>query len=140
MQIYKTTNKSKKVFVPLYSSLVKAGFPSPADDYINKKIDLNDYFISKPNSTFIVQVSGDSMIGVGIMPNDHLIIDRSKTVKDNSVVLAIVDSEFCVKRYRTINNTIYLYSENKNYRPIKISGEMDFEVWGVVVGVTRKLG
>jgi DNA polymerase V len=138
MQIFKT-KQSKKIFLPIYSSTVHAGFPSPADDYMDAKIDLNEHFISRPSSTFLACVEGDSMTGVGIIPKDYIIVDRSEPVKDGSIVLATIDSEFTLKRYRKIKGRVFLIPENPKYQPIEIKGEMQFEVWGVVVGVTRKL-
>jgi DNA polymerase V len=138
MHIYATKDVKKKLYIPLYASLVQAGFPSPADDYIHQKLDLNEYLVDKPSSTFFVKVEGESMIGAGIFPNDLLIVDRSKTVKENDVILAILEGEFTVKRFKTLNGKVYLSPENKLYQVIEVTKDMDFEVWGVVTNVIHK--
>ena len=137
MEIYKTKISTNK-FLPYFSSLVTAGFPSPADDYINEKLDLNEYLIQNPASTFLVKVEGDSMTGAGIFPGDMLVIDRAETVKDGSVVLAVIDNEFTVKRYKKKGSKMFLVPENPNYEVIEIVGDMYFEVWGVVTSVIHK--
>jgi DNA polymerase V len=138
MQIFKT-KQSKKIFLPLYSSRVAAGFPSPADDYIDLKLSLDEYFIKSPHSTFFVTVEGDSMTGDAIVPGDMLIIDRSSEPQDGDIVLAVVDSEFTLKRYQKKNGKMYLVPSNLKYQPIEIKGDMEFVIWGVVTGVVRKL-
>ena len=119
--------------LPLFQSSVQAGFPSPATDHIEKFLDLNEHLIEKPAATFFVRVSGDSMKDAGIHNGDLIIVDRSKTPANNSIVLAIVDGEFTVKRLNKKGDQIQLCPENKNYSPIIIKEGMDFEVWGVVI-------
>ena len=118
---------------PLYLSPVQAGFPSAADDYLDRNIDLNEHLIKHPAATFFVKVKGDSMIGAGIYSGDMLIVDRSQESKNNSVVVAILNGEFTVKRLRKQEGKIFLIAENPNYKPIEIIPGMDFEVWGVVL-------
>ena len=112
---------------------MQAGFPSAADDYLDRNIDLNEHLIKHPAATFFVKVKGDSMIGAGIYSGDMLIVDRSQESKNNSVVVAILNGEFTVKRLRKQEGKIFLIAENPNYKPIEIIPGMDFEVWGVVL-------
>ena len=118
--------------IPLFLESVSAGFPSPADDYIEMRLDLNDYLIKNPAATFFVRVTGDSMKNAGIFSGDILVVDRSLDPKDGSVVIAVIDGELTVKRLSRESNRIFLLPENNNYQPIEISEEMGFEVWGVV--------
>lgn len=123
--------------LPLYLSTIKAGFPSPADDFVENKLDLNDYLIEHPVSTFFVRVSGDSMVNVGIFEGNILIVDKSLDYKNNSIVIAVVGGEFTVKKLKIINNQYVLYPENPKYKPINLTSE-DY-IWGVVTCVINKL-
>ncbi len=123
--------------IPLYQSKVEAGFPSPADDYIEAQLDLNEHLIKNPAATFFARATGESMIGVGIFPNDILVVDRSVKPKNGSIVIAIVDGELIVKRLHMMDGVVELRSENPKYRPIKISAETSLEVWGVVCHVVH---
>jgi len=134
----KIKNNRKNIKLPLYASKVKAGFPSPADDEIEKKLDLNEYIVEHPNSTFYVKVVGESMRDAGIFPDDIIVIDRSKEACDKSIILAIVNGEFTVKRLRKTNKKIFLQPENAEYEIIEITEGTDFEVWGVVTYVIHK--
>jgi len=125
--------------LPLFLESVSAGFPSPADDYLESRLDLNDYLIRNPAATFFVRVSGDSMIEAGIYSGDILIVDRSLQPKEGSVIIAVIDGELLVKRLHFSKNKIYLLPENRNYKPIEITKEMGFEVWGVVTNVIHSL-
>jgi DNA polymerase V len=120
-------------WLPLVSSTVSAGFPSPADDSIDEVLDLNKFLIRNPSATFFVKVKGDSMRNANIADGDLLVVDRSIKARDNDIVLAIVDGEFTVKRLRLQNGTCSLLPENDSYKPIHISQDSDFEIWGVVV-------
>jgi DNA polymerase V len=122
----------KKLKLPLFDSKISAGFPSPADDYIEKKLDLNEHLIKHPAATFFVRVSGDSMSDASIKSGDILIVDRALLPKNNSIIIAILDGEFTVKRIKIKNNEYYLEPANKKYSSIKITEDMDFESWGVV--------
>lgn len=128
-------NPSKQfaISIPLYPS-VTAGFPSPADDYLEEKLDLNRYLIKNPSSTFYVRVEGISMIGAGIYPKDMLIVDRSLKAKHNDIIIALVEGEFTVKRLSIQKNKVLLLPENARYKPIDVT-ETDFQVWGVVTYV-----
>ncbi len=125
--------------LPLFMVSVPAGFPSPAEDYIEGKLDLNKHLIKHPAATFFVRVTGDSMINAGIHPGDILIVDRSLDPADKKVVIAVVDGELTVKRIRMIQDKIVLMPENANYEPLRIKEEMSFEIWGVVTNVIHSL-
>ncbi len=112
---------SELVALPLYSSKVSAGFPSPAEGYIDTKLDLNEYLIDRPVATFFVRVAGDSMIEAGILENDILAVDRSISPIDGKIVVAVINGEFTVKRLKFIKKQAYLMPENKNYTSIAIN-------------------
>ena len=122
-----------------FDTSVPAGFPSPADDFLEEKLDLNKFLVKNPAATFFVRVRGSSMIQAGIFDRDILIVDRSLEVQNNSIIVAVIDGEFTVKRLQKSGDQILLVAENRNYKPIKITKEMDFQVWGVVRGVIRDL-
>ena len=123
--------------LPLYSSRPQAGFPAPGDDQIEKVLDINDLVVKHPAATFFVRVEGDSMEGAGIFSGDVLVVDRSLTPKDGSIVVAAVFGEMVVKRIKAEGNTHILVSENEQYAPIMVSGSDDCFLWGVVVGSVR---
>ena len=125
--------------LPLYACPVSAGFPSPAEDYLEGTLDLNQYLVKHPAATFFVRVTGDSMIGAGIHAGDILIVDRSLEARDGKVVIAVVNGELLVKRLRMEKERIYLASENQDYPPLVITDLMEFEVWGVVTNVIHPL-
>jgi DNA polymerase V len=125
--------------LPLYLSPVRAGFPSPADDYIDRKLDLNEHLIKHPAATFFVKVQGDSMINEGIHSGDMLIVDRSLEAGNNKIIVAILNGEFTVKRIRKRGKKLSLLSGNPEYPPIDITEDCDFEVWGIVINVVRSL-
>jgi DNA polymerase V len=131
IQVY-IPEKYSYIELPLFLESVSAGFPSPADDYLEGRIDLNEFLIINPAATFLVRVTGDSMNDAGIYSGDILIVDRSLTPKDNNIIIAVIDSELTVKRLRLIKNKFYLHPENIKYKPIEITEQMNFEVWGVV--------
>ena len=124
---------------PLFLIPVSAGFPSPADDYIENRLDLNKHFIQHPAATFFVKAKGDSMIEAGIHSGDILIVDRALEASDKKVVIAVIDGELTVKRIRIIKEKIYLIPENRDYSPTEITAEMSFEIWGVVTNVIHPL-
>lgn len=124
---------------PLFLVPVSAGFPSPADDYIENSLDLNKHLIKHPAATFFVSVKGDSMIDAGIHSGDILIVDRSLDATDKRVVIAVIDGEFTVKRIRIIDKKIYLLPENSDFGSTEITEAMDFTIWGVVTNVIHAL-
>ncbi len=121
-----------------YYEYVSAGFPSPADDYMDKPLDLNEYLIKHPASTFLVRVQGESMLGAGIHPDDILIVDRSISAKPNDIVIATLDGDFTVKRYVTEKGRHYLKPENPRYEMMEVSNHPDCRIWGVVVYVIHR--
>ncbi len=127
--------KKKQLSFPLLESTVPAGFPSMAEDYIDRALDLNELLIQHPAATFFVRVSGDSMINAGIFPNDILIVDKALMPSNNKIVIARIDDEFTVKRLVKEQDRVILYPENEAYEPMVITSDMDFEVWGVVTCV-----
>ncbi|HEU64445.1 MAG: LexA repressor [Candidatus Anoxychlamydiales bacterium] len=130
--------KQNSLKIPLFLTPIQAGFPSPADDYLENRLDLNNFLIKNPPATFFVKVRGDSMIGAQISDGDILVVDKSLEPKDKKIIIASFLGEFNVKRLRIINKEIYLYSENPKYSPIKITDEMDFEIFGIVTYVIHK--
>jgi DNA polymerase V len=128
-----------RVSVPLYDSGVSAGFPSPADDYKERKLDLNDLLIDQPEATFFVRASGDSMLGAGIHDGDLLVVDRSVSDYDGRVVIVAINGELAVKRFERSGRLGKLHSENRNYSPIAIRDGDSVKVWGVVTSVIHRL-
>lgn len=124
---------------PLYCSKVSAGFPSPADDYLEPNLNLNQHLIKHPAATFFVRVSGESMIEAGIHNGDLLVVDRSLEPKDGKVVIAVINGELTVKRLNIKNGKTQLFPENKNYPTIEINEDMSFSIWGVVTSVIHEL-
>jgi DNA polymerase V len=123
--------------VPAPSASMHAGFPSPADDHEDRQLDLSLRFVPRPTSTFIVQATGESMMGAGILRGDYLLVDRSRDPRDGDVVLAIVDGEFTVKRFRHDRLIIRLDAEHPGFP--SIPWRDGCEVWGVVTSVHRDL-
>jgi len=123
---------------PLFLSGVSAGFPSPAEDYVDRKLDLNELLIKNPAATFFVRVAGDSMIGAGIRHGDILVVDRSLEAVSGSIVIAVYNGELTVKRLVCSKNTMRLEAENPDYPPLKITGEDGCEIWGVVTSVVHQ--
>lgn len=121
--------------IPFYSSTVRAGFPSPADDYIETMLDLNEYLIKHPAATFFVKASGDSMIHAGIHSGDILVVDRSLEAAHGRIVIAAVNGELTVKRLFRQRGQVKLVAENPDFPPIDITDEYDMVIWGVVIHV-----
>lgn len=124
--------------LPLYSSKVQAGFPSPADDYIEAHLDLNSHLIKHPAATFFVIASGDSMTGAGIRSGDMLIVDKSLEASHGKIVIAALDGELTVKRLSKREGRVQLLPENPHFQPIDITDEQDLVIWGVVTHVIHQ--
>ena len=124
--------------VPLFGHSVPAGFPSPAEDYLDMDLNLHEYLVQNPAATFCVRVVGDSMLEANIRSGDVMVVDRALDPINNSIVLAVLDGDFTVKRIRKNKNDLYLMPANENYQPLKITKEMDFQVWGVVTFIIHK--
>ena len=127
-----------KINIGTSISFISAGFPSPAEDFTELAISLDKHLIHNPASTFMAYANGNSMVRVGIHHGDILIIDRSLNARDSDIVIAVVHGEFTVKQLSIINGTLFLIPRNSQYAPVKISGEIDFEVWGIVTYSIRK--
>lgn len=136
--IYGFEQKSK-LRLPLFLAKVPAGFPSPADDFLDKRLDLNEHLVKHPAATFFVKVQGSSMIQAGIHAGDILIVDRALEPADRRIVVAAVNGELTVKRLRKRKEKLFLASENPEFREMEVTPEMGFEVWGVVTHVIHAL-
>lgn len=121
--------------LPLFSGKIAAGFPSPADDHIEKSLDLNEHLILHPVATFFARAQGNSMVKAGIASGDLLIIDRSLEPKNNAIVVAVVNGELTVKRLCLKNRQVWLLPENPEFSPLMITDGMDFHIWGIVTHV-----
>lgn len=125
----------------LFAPQIKAGFPSPADDYMRESLDFNRDLIKHPEATFYGRVDGDSMMDAGISDGDIAVIDRSLEPSDGDIIVAYINNEFTIK-YLDLKHKkdgyIELRPANKNYKPIRIDEYDDFEVWGVVVWIIKK--
>ncbi len=121
-----------KILLPLVGPRVAAGFPSPADDYMEDYLDLNQLLISEKESTYLVRVKGESMINIGIFPKDLLIVDRSRDPIDGDIVIAVLDGELTVKRLEKRGHRVSLVAENKKFPPIVVREDQEFLVWGIV--------
>lgn len=127
--------------LPLYSSKVSAGFPSPAEEHIEKRLDPSEFLIDQKDATFFVTIQGYSMIDVGLLPGDKAVVDRSKTASIGDIVLAVLDSEFTIKTLaRKKDGAPRLLPANSTgaFSPIEITESMNFEIWGVVTGSFRR--
>jgi len=142
-------NKNKLIFfrpdfksdvrIPMIPDGVSAGFPSPAQDFMENNIDLNKELSENPLATFYIKVSGNSMIDAGIEDKDVLVVDRSLEPSDKKIAICFIDGEFTVKRLKLEKDSLFLMPENQNYEPIKISEENNFVIWGIVTYVIKKI-
>ena len=128
-----------KSLIPMSAEHVAAGFPSPAEGYLEKPLDLNEHLVEHPSATFFVKAGGESMTGVGIFPGDLLIVDRALTPVNGSVVIAVIDSEFTVKSLHLNKDGAELRPENPAFKTVKVTEENDFQIWGVVTYVIHTL-
>lgn len=125
--------------LPLLGRFVPAGFPSPADDYLEGEIDLATFLIERPSSTFVMRVSGHSMTGAGILDGDYIIVDKSIAAKTGHIVVATCNGDMTLKRLHLLSkNRAVLRAENEGFPEFEICEESPAEVWGVVVGSFRK--
>lgn len=127
-----SVNTSSEMSLPLVEGGISAGFPSPAQDFIDLKIDLNKELISHPSSTFYGRVKGSSMQDAGIMEGDILIIDKSLDPHDGDTAVCFIDGEFTLKYIKIEPDAMYLVPANSNFKPLKITQENNFSIWGVV--------
>ncbi len=127
----------KRLRMPLYSSNVPAGFASPADDFVEEYLDLNDLLVKREEATFFVRVSGRSMTDAGIQPDDILIVDRSLEAEHGKIVIAVLNGEVTVKRLYNRGGKVILKAENSEYKDIEVDG--DLHIWGVVTSVIHQV-
>jgi DNA polymerase V len=127
-----------RVLIPFFFNSVPAGFPSPAEDFVENVLDLNELVIEHPLATFFVRAKGDSMLQAGIRDNDILVVDRSLTPRHRDIIIAALNGEFTCKYFSKSGSDITLYPGNPKYKPIPISESSDFMVWGVVTFVLSK--
>lgn len=125
--------------IPYMSHSVRAGFPSPADDYVEKRIDLNEVLIKHREATFFLRVRGHSMTGAGIDDGDELIVDRAITPEHNRIVVAAVDGELTVKRFYQRNGVVKLLAENPQYPDIEFKHGQEMMIWGVVTRIIKSV-
>jgi DNA polymerase V len=125
--------------IPLFNHTIRAGFPSPADDYVADTLDLNEHLMPRKEATFLVTVSGDSMIGAGIHDGDILIVDRSISPANGKVVIAVLDGQFTVKTLEKKRGNIRLLPANPDFEPIEMKDEQELQIWGVVTKVIHSL-
>lgn len=123
--------------LPLIEQRISAGFPSPADDFLDISIDLNKELIKNPSATFFGRVNGDSMQDLGIDDGDLLIIDKSIEPTDGKIAVCFIDGEFTLKKIKTEKNFCLLVPANKKYKPIKVTENNEFIVWGIVKHVIK---
>lgn len=131
--------EEKKHHIPLANTGVSAGFPSPADDFKELRISIDQEVVKNEEATFYARVAGQSMQGAGLDDGDLLVIDRSKEPLDNAVAVCFIDGEFTVKRLKVEADCIYLMAENPNYPPIKVTEDNELIIWGVVTYVVKKI-
>jgi len=134
-----TPNFESEIKIPFVNQGVSAGFPSPALDFLETAIDLNEELIENPKTTFYIKVEGHSMIDAGINDKDILIVDRTLEPSDKKIAVCFIDGEFTVKRLKVEKDGLYLMPENKNYEEIKISEGNNFIIWGIVTYVIKKI-
>lgn len=134
-----TPETDKEVFITFTESLIKAGFPSPAEEYTELKLDLNKELIKNPSSTFFAKVSGESLIEDGIDNGDLLVIDKSITPFEGALAVCYLDGEFTLKRVRIEKEAIFLIPANPAFKKIKVTKDNDFTIWGVVRYVIKKV-
>ena len=125
--------------ISLFEGSVPAGFPSPADEAMDLDLNLHDHLVRNSNHTFCVKAIGESMKDTGILSGDIMLVDRVIEAENRSIVLAVIDNEFTVKRVNVSDKKLYLMPENENFTPIEITEDMDFKVWGVVTYVIHKV-
>lgn len=129
------------MYLPLFQSKVPAGFPSPADDHVERRLDPNEYLIDQADTTFFVTIQGESMIEAGLMPGDKAVVDKGKLAVVGDIVLAMIDGEFTVKtlaKQKDGNPKLLPANSSGKYSPILIQEPMHFQIWGVVIGSFRR--
>lgn len=124
--------------VPLFGHTIRAGFPSPADDYVVETLDLNDFLMPRKEASFLLKVKGESMLDAGIHDGDILVVDKSMTATDGRVVIVTLDGQFTVKTLEKKRGKIRLIPANPEFAPIEIKDEQELQVWGIVTSVIHQ--
>ena len=138
-QLLPLQSRRSRLALPLAGERVAAGFPSPADDYVEVGIDLNEQLIRHPTSTFFLRVSGESMLGAGIHHGDLLVVDRSLDPRPGRVVVAVLDGEFTLKRLVQHQGRLRMEAANPAYPPLELHRCGDVQIWGVAIHVIHPL-
>ncbi|WP_034256384.1 LexA family protein [Adhaeribacter aquaticus] len=134
-----TVELDQSLYLPVYASHISAGFPSPAEDYVELRVNISEFVTDNPTSTFFVRVHGDSMQDAHIVDGSILAVDRSLKPTSGDIIVAVINNEFTVKRLFLKGKSILLVPENRKYQALEITEEMNFQVWGKVVTVLHKL-
>lgn len=134
-----TPQKTNSLGAILVETGISAGFPSPAEDFKQERLSLDEELVKNKEATFFARVSGQSMINAGLNDNDLLIIDRSLEPEHNKIAVCFLDGEFTVKRLRVEKEGVWLQPENDSYKPIKITQDNQFIIWGIVTNVIKKV-
>ena len=137
LDLFQSINK-KQILTPIFLDSVSAGFPSPATDYMERKLDLNEYLIKHPAATFIVKAKGPSMVDAGILSGDLLIVDRSIDPKSKDIVIASIFGDLTVKKLQKKEKLLFLLSANSDYPSIEVKEEMECFIWGVVTYIIHE--
>lgn len=138
VHLFAKADISVSISIPLFLESVQAGFPSPAQDYIEKSLDLNELCIKHPAATFFVRAGGLSMTGIGIYPGDILVVDRSITAEHGHIVIACISGEMTVKELCTKPH-YQLIPHNPDYQPIEIQEGIELDIFGVVTNVIKSM-
>ena len=138
LSIFKPNDQKRKMLY-LAQEGVSAGFPSPADDFKELRISIDQEVVKNEEATFYARVSGQSMQGAGLDDGDLLVIDRSQEPENNAIAVCFIDGEFTVKRLKVEKDCIYLMPENPKYHPIKVTADNQLQIWGVVTYVVKKV-
>lgn len=128
-----------RLTLPMFGHKVRAGFPSPADDYVEAFLDLNEHLIEHKDATFFVQATGDSMTGAGIQEGNLLVVDRALEARHGDIVIAVIDGDLTVKRLEKLRGKIRLVAENPAYAPIEFTDGQELTIWGVVTSVIQRI-
>lgn len=127
----KQESKSSEIY-PLFDQQISAGFPTMGSDDIDQRLNIHDLIVENKTATYFIKVHGDSMEGAGIFDKDILVVDKSKEITSGKIIIACLNGEFTVKRLVIKNGITYLVAANMKYKPIKVTKECDFEIFGVV--------
>ena len=136
-QVFRAAKRVARA-LPFFLSRVPAGFPSPADDYLESELDLNELLIQHPAATFFVRLAGDSMVNAGLFDGDILVVDRAEQASHGRIVVAVIDGEMTVKRLYSQGGRVELHAENRAYKPIVFGEGRELVIWGVVIGSVRQ--